>query len=208
MPYRALFFDLGNVLVPFDISRAYGALEASSPLPITEMAARLRASGIVTDYECGRIDDVPFYEAIRELLELRCSYEDFCVIWNCIFLPPTLVPESLLEALRPHYTLLLLSNTNAIHFRFLQQHYPHIQHFHHLTLSHEAGAQKPDNSIYLKALATAGVAPDEVFFTDDLQPNIDAARALGMDAEQFVGTTELEAHLRQRGILNGAASGT
>lgn len=203
MPYRAIFFDLGNVLVPFDLTRAYAALQANSPLAIAEMADRLRSTGVVTDYECGRLEDAPFFAAIRDTLELRCDYETFCAIWNSIFLPPTLVPESLLAALREHYTLLLLSNTNAIHFRFLQQHYPHVSHFHHRTLSHEAGAQKPDASIYQKALAAAGVAPHEVFFTDDLLPNIEAARALGIDAEQFVGVPQLEAHLRSRGILNG-----
>lgn len=203
MPYRAIFFDLGNVLVPFDLTRAYGALEASSSLAIPEMAARLKGSGIVTDYECGRIEDGPFFEAIRELLELHCDYEAFCTIWNSIFLPATLVPESLLAALRERYTLLLLSNTNGIHFRFLEQHYPHIGYFHHQTLSHEAGAQKPDITIYQQALAKAGVEPAEVFFTDDLAANIVAARNLGMDAEQFVGVPQLEEQLRTRGILNG-----
>ncbi|MCW5965771.1 MAG: HAD family phosphatase [Bryobacterales bacterium] len=204
MPYRALFFDLGNVLVPFDLKRAYGALEACSPLSIPEMAALLRSNGLVTDYECGRVGDQPFYENMRELLKLSCDYEGFCAIWNSIFLPPTLVPESLLAMLRERYTLLLLSNTNAIHFRFLEQHYPHIGQFHHLILSHEAGSQKPDASIYRKALEVTAVDPGEVFFTDDLQPNIDAARALGMDGEQFVGVAQLEAQLQKRGILNGA----
>jgi len=206
MPYRALFFDLGNVLVPFDLRLAYGALEAASPLSIAEMSARLRASSLASDYECGRLEDLGFFEAIRELLQLCCAYEEFRDIWNSIFLPPTLVPETLLAALRERYTLLLLSNTNAMHFRFLAQHYPHIRHFHHLMLSHEAGVQKPDASIYLRALATADVEPGEVFFTDDLQTNIDAARALGIDAEQFVGLPELKAQLRARGIADGDGS--
>ncbi len=207
MPYRALFFDLGNVLVPFDLRRAYGALEACSTVPVAEMASRLRISNLAAEYECGRLDDLAFYEAIRNLLELRCAYEEFCTIWNSIFLPPTMVPEQLLANLKKSYTLLLLSNTNAIHFRYLQQHYPHIAHFHFKTLSHEAGAQKPDASIYRQALATAEVDPCEVFFTDDLQENIDAARALGIDAERFVDVESLEGHLRARGILKLGGAG-
>jgi glucose-1-phosphatase len=203
MPYRAIFFDLGNVLVPFDLRRAYGALEAVSPLGIPEMASRLRSNGLVTDYECGRIEDEPFHAAICELLELDCDFQHFGEIWNSIFLPPTLVPESLLARLRGRYTLLLLSNTNSIHFRFLEQHYPHIAHFHHRTLSHEAGAQKPDAIIYQKALQQAGVTAGEAFFTDDLAENIEAARQIGIDAEQFTGVDALLEALQRRGILSG-----
>ena len=201
MAYRAIFFDLGNVLVPFDLRRAYGALEAVSPLSIPEMATRLSSNGLVTDYECGRIEDGPFCEAICRLLEMDCGYTRFCEIWNSIFLPPTLVPESLLAALRERYTLLLLSNTNGIHFRFLEQNYPHIAHFHHRTLSHEAGAQKPNPEIYRKALEQAGVEPASVFFTDDLAENIEAAKQMGMDGEQFIDVDALQAALKVRGIL-------
>lgn len=201
MPYRAIFFDLGKVLVPFDFTRAYAALEAASPLSIAEMRQRLQSLPLVSDYECGRIADEAFVDTMRERLQLSLSFEQFDTVWNSIFLPPTLVPESLLLDLRKRYTLLLLSNTNGLHFRFLEKNYPHIQHFHHLVLSHEAGAQKPDEAIYRKALETVGVAPEEIFFTDDIQENIDAARALGIDAERFVGVPALEEHLRQRGIL-------
>ena len=120
-----------------------------------------------------------------------------------MMLPPTLVPESLLEELSRRYTLLLLSNTNAIHYRFLERHYAHIGHFHHHVLSHEAGAQKPARKIYDDALAAAGVKPEEVFFTDDLEENIGAARRLGIDAEVFTGVKDLLTHLAVRGISPG-----
>ncbi len=201
MSHRAIFFDLGNVLAPFDFTRAFASLEAASPLSILEMRERLKTTTLINDYECGRITDEAFVDAMRSTLQLDVTFEQFDVIWNSIFLPPTLVPESLLLDLRERYTLLLLSNTNGLHFRFLEKHYPHVAHFHHLVLSHEVGAEKPDPAIYLRALETAGVAPGEAFFTDDLQPNIDAARALGIDAEQFVGVPALEDHLRGRGIL-------
>jgi FMN phosphatase YigB (HAD superfamily) len=201
MSYRAIFFDLGNVLAPFDFTRAFSAMEASSPLTIDEMLQRLQSVSLIHDYECGRVTDREFVQGMRETLELDVDFDEFDVIWNSIFLPPTLVPETLLAELRERYPLLLLSNTNGLHFRFLQKNYPHIGYFHHLVLSHEVGAEKPDPAIYLRALDTVGLSPAEVFFTDDLQANIDAARALGIDAEQFVGVPELEEHLRKRGIL-------
>lgn len=202
MAYRAVFFDLGRVLVPFDISHAYAALKAASPLSLKEMQHELQSSKLVPDYECGRISDQVFVDSIRKLLQLDVTFEEFDRIWNSIFLPATLVSEELLLQLRERYTLLLLSNTNALHYRFLEQQYPHIQHFHHHILSFEVGAEKPDPAIYQAAFQTAGVAPQEAFFTDDMPENIEAARALGLDAECFVGVDALMGHLRQRGILS------
>lgn len=201
MSHRAIFFDLGNVLAPFDFTRAFSALEAASPLSIAEMTQRLKTVSHIHDYECGRLSDQAFVDAMRSTLQLDVTFEEFDTIWNSIFLPATLVPESLLMHLRERYTLLLLSNTNGLHFRFLEKHYPHVAHFHHLVLSHQVGAEKPDPVIYQRALETAGVAPQEAFFTDDLLANIDAARSLGIDAEQFVGVPALEEQLRLRGIL-------
>jgi putative hydrolase of the HAD superfamily len=199
-PPKALFFDLGNVLVPFDIRRAYAGFRALSPLSVEEMATRLRADGLVTRYECGQVEDQPFFEAFCRLTEVRTTYQRFCELWNSIFLPPTLVPDDLLATLSSNFTMLLLSNTNAIHFRFLEANYPHIRRFHHLVLSHEAGAQKPARKIYDDALAAAGVEPHEAFFTDDLAENIEAARQLGLDAEVFEGVPRLLEHLEARGV--------
>lgn len=200
IPPRALFFDLGNVIVPFDIQRAYAGFEAVSALSIEEMAKRLRAGDLVRRYECGQVEDEPFFEAFCELTGVSTTFERFCEIWNSIFLPPTLVPESLLRALSREHTLLLLSNTNAIHYRFLERHYAHLGHFHHYVLSHEAGVQKPARKIYDDALAAAGVRPEEAFFTDDLRENIEAARKLGIDAEVFTGVEALRGHLAARGV--------
>ncbi len=200
---RALFFDLGKVIVPFEIQRAYAGFRAVSRLSIDEMTKRLRAGDLVQRYECGQVEDEPFFQAFSEITGVRTTFEQFCAIWNSIFLPATLVPESLLEELSRNYTLLLLSNTNAIHYRFLEQNYGHLAHFHHRVLSHEAGAQKPARKIYDDALAAAGVKPEEVFFTDDLLENIEAARKLGMDGEVFTGVPELLRHLAVRGISPG-----
>ncbi|MCZ2156903.1 MAG: HAD family phosphatase [Bryobacterales bacterium] len=203
-PPRALFFDLGKVLVPFDLKHAYAGFSAVSPLPVERMGERLRSSGLVERYECGQVGDEEFFEQFSELTQVNTTFERFCDIWNSIFLPATLVPESLLAELAKQHTLLLLSNTNAIHFRFLEQNYPHLRHFHHRVLSHESGSQKPDRKIFDDALTAARVKPEEAFFTDDLAENIEAARRLGIDAEVFTGVPELLRHLDCRGVTVGA----
>lgn len=52
--------------------------------------------------------------------------------------------------------------------------------FDHLVISGEVGLRKPDPEIYLLAADRLGLPPDRCAFVDDLERNVDAARALGM----------------------------
>jgi HAD superfamily hydrolase (TIGR01509 family) len=69
-----------------------------------------------------------------------------------------------------------------------------------LTLSFEVGAVKPEPAIYLRCLDSLGVGPAEAFFVDDRRENVEAARALGMEALLFEGEDALAADLERRGL--------
>jgi FMN phosphatase YigB (HAD superfamily) len=62
------------------------------------------------------------------------------------------------------------------------------------------GLRKPDPQTYLNAARTLGVAPGECLFVDDRPENIEAARALGMDAIIKTDIGQLRRELRHRGI--------
>jgi HAD superfamily hydrolase (TIGR01509 family) len=95
---------------------------------------------------------------------------------------------------------LLLSNTNAIHFEMLERTYPLLRHFHEFILSHRVRALKPSPAIYREAIARAGCAPDEIFFTDDIADYVAAAKREGIDAVQFESSEQIERELRARGV--------
>jgi glucose-1-phosphatase len=115
-------------------------------------------------------------------------------------LPYTLIPETMIEGIARNYRLVLLSNTNAIHFEMLRENYPLLRHFHALVLSYEVGAMKPLPLIYHRAIEAAGCLPEECFFTDDMAAYVTAARAQGIDAVQFQSAAQIEAELRKRGV--------
>jgi putative hydrolase of the HAD superfamily len=129
------------------------------------------------------------------------DFEDFCDIWGAIFIPGTLISEEFLVALKQRYRLLLLSNTNAIHFKMVEQSYPILRHFHHQVLSFRVGAMKPSPAIYEEALRHADAAPEECFFTDDIPAYVEGARAAGIDAVQFESQSQIERELRARGVV-------
>ena len=197
---QAIIFDLGRVLIPFDFDRAYRQMTARCGLPKEEIQDRLRASGLVHEYESGRIASRDFVASVGALLGIDLPYAEFCEIWSSIFLPETLVPEEFVQALRRRYRMVLLSNTNEIHYTMLRERYPILAHFDAYTLSHEARAMKPEPAIYADAVAKAGCAPGACFFTDDIPAYVEGAKRFGIDAVQFQGYEALCGELRARGI--------
>ena len=197
---KTVIFDLGKVLIPFDFSRGYRALENYCAYPAAEIPKRIATTGLVPRFEAGLVEPRDFVEQLRGMLGLKISYEQFCEIWSSIFLPDALVPETLLAGIGERYRLLVLSNTNAIHFEMVRQTYPWLRHFHDLVLSYEVKATKPSPEIYRAAIEKARCRPEECFFTDDIPAYVEGARREGIDAVLFESCAQLERDLAARGI--------
>ena len=197
---KTIFFDLGNVIIPFDFRPAFARMATLCNCPAAEIPNRIRSTDLIYRFETGRIMGREFVAELSALIELRMTYEEFCDLWTSIFLPGPLVPEVLLTRLRAQHRLMLLSNTNPIHFHMVQAHYPLLRHFHDAVLSYEVGAVKPSAKIFQEAIARAQCSPEECFFTDDLSVNIEAARKHGIDAVQFESAAQIERELQARGI--------
>lgn len=197
---KALLFDLGNVLVGFDFARGYRAIEGICGLSAAEVQRLINRSGLVVPFERGEISSEEFVARLSDLLGLAVSYEYFCNLWSTIFLPDPVLPEELLIALRGRYRMVLVSNTNDIHYRMIQDTYPIVRHFDARVLSFRVGAAKPSPLIYEEAVRQAQCRPEECFFTDDMPEFVEAARRFGIDAVQFQGQERLQEELRRRGI--------
>jgi len=197
---RAVLFDLGNVIIPVDFRRCHEALAQVCPHPLERVPKILGKSGLPQRFEQGEICAEDFVAETCRLLDMSISYADFWELWTRIFLPDTLLPESLFEGLRRHYRLLLLSNTNSIHFETAKERYPLLRHFDSYVLSYEVGVMKPAPQIYQEAVQRASCLAGECLFTDDLEVNVEAARREGMDAVRFESCGQLEAELRARQI--------
>ena len=73
--------------------------------------------------------------------------------------------------------------------------------FHAVVDSAFVGVRKPDRAIYDLAIAEAGVAPEETVFVDDVDVNIDAAAAIGLQTVYFLETAPAISRLE---VLVGA----
>ena len=93
-----------------------------------------------------------------------------------------LYPEAreVLEALAPHYHLAVVSNFDG-RLRMILEHLTATKYFRHIFLSSELGTDKPDPSIYRRALEVCGLMPHEVLHVgDDPERDWKAAGAAGL----------------------------
>ena len=180
---RAFLFDIGNVLVRFDFSRAVRAVAALSDVA-DEADALHRIDAVKLGYEDGQISRADFLHEAFRILGYRGTEAQFITAWQGIFTenePMT----SLVRALRGKFPLYLLSNTNDLHVEGLVRDFPVFAHFTGAKYSHEAKATKPHRPIYEIACRTHGLDPRTTFFIDDLAANIATAREIGFHAHHY-----------------------
>jgi FMN phosphatase YigB (HAD superfamily) len=197
---EVIYFDLGKVIVDFDHSRAAQELLKVSPLSLNEAMAVLSDSALVLEYERGKLSSEELYRKVCRALQMEVSMERFRDLWGSMFLPEPLLSEAFLLALKKKYRLMLLSNTNELHFDFLLQHYPLLRLIEERLLSYQVGCLKPETRIFELAVGKARVAAQSIFFTDDRPENVESARRVGIQALQFQSESQLRLGMISQGI--------
>jgi putative hydrolase of the HAD superfamily len=94
----------------------------------------------------------------------------------------------------------LLSNMPWDLANYVRANFEWLEKFSFKALSAEVGMIKPDAAIYEHTLRGLGVSAEEALFIDDREPNIRAARALGMRTIQFRSIEQLKRELEVMGF--------
>lgn len=204
MSIRTIVFDFGNVIGYFSHQKA-----AAQLLRFARPGAAVTAEKIIAALYCAEVEarfetnEVPcdrILELMREKLELEGADDALAHAYADMFTPNDhacrLVPH-----LQGRYRLLLLSNTNALHYRHFRRQFADVlDRFDALVASHEVGLRKPDPRIFAHAQALAGSAPGECLFIDDLPENVEAARACGWRGVVYRRDEDLRARLAEAGV--------
>lgn len=200
---QALLFDMGKVLVDFDFELGMREFAAKTPLTRQEFELVIWDKHWIRRYERGEISTTDYHEHLCQRGKLTMNIQEFEAAWSAVFLPELIVPEQLLKNLQKRYPLILVSNTNESHATFISKRFTVFEYFHHRILSHEVGSLKPDVGIYRAAIQASGKAPEALFFADDREENIEAARALGIRAHLFRSVSGLVEALKDEGVEVG-----
>ena len=198
---KAIVFDLGNVLIPFDYNVMIKRLNNISDNLGTQYYGRYKLNYHVhRQYEKGELSFEEFVSINLDWLENKIDSEKFCYLYSDIF---RLNEEtiSLLPILKMNYKLFLLSNTNFIHQKYGYAKYDFLKLFDKLFLSHEVGAVKPEEQFYKAVENYSGFRPKEHLFIDDIREYVVGAVNIGWNAVQFTTHKKLLEDLKTYKIL-------
>jgi FMN phosphatase YigB (HAD superfamily) len=200
---EVVFFDLGNVLLPFNhfqiaekLSQFSQRKEFEDPKKIFSYLFDFE-KGAANPFDLGKVSPREFFQAIKERLDLSISFDEFVPIWCNIFVEDREVTQIILS-LKRKWRLGLLSNTDPLHFDYILSKFPVMRAFDKWILSYEAGFKKPAVQIFQKAIEWASVKPEKILYIDDTKEYVDAAGSLGIQCIHFISASQLKEELRTR----------
>jgi putative hydrolase of the HAD superfamily len=195
----AIIFDLGNVLLAYDESRAADRLAARTGKTRQEIDAYALSTPHVTELSIGKLSKMRFFHTVAKDLAFDGTYDEFALLWSDIFTPiePMI---AIAESLKTRVPRLVLSNTNAIHIDYVLEHYPFLRDFDAHVFSHEVGLLKPDAAIFEHALHKYGLTAGRTVFVDDMATNAEAARRVGLQAVHYQNPEQARAELTKLGV--------
>ena len=199
MSFQLVIFDLGGVLVRVEPQRMLRALAQETGQPVEQIERIMTDPSLMESFELGRISPTQFFAALNTRVRTSWTFDQFVSAWNSI-LSENARTSWLLERLHARYTLLVLTNTNALHDDHIRHSWPVFRHADHWIASHRVGLRKPDAQIYRLALRQADVSPEATVYIDDMAEHVTAARRLGVRAIHMADGICLEDELRAAGL--------
>jgi FMN phosphatase YigB (HAD superfamily) len=182
-PVEALLFDLGNVILDIDFKRTTTRWAEHAGADPKALWKRYRPDDAYKQHERGLLDDAGYFAALRQMLEIDISDAQFLDGWNATFGGPIAGVEEWIApacAALPSY---VFSNTNPAHERhFRTNHGALLKPFRTVFTSPGIGLRKPDREAFEHVAHAMGVAPGRILFFDDALPNVEGARAAGLQA--------------------------
>lgn len=203
---RAVLFDLGGVLLTIDWERAFATWAPHSRLPAAHLRERFSFDEAFRRHETGHLPDEGYFAHLRHVLELECEPQQVRAGFDAILAGEIGQTVQMLDAIRDRVPCYAISNTNASHVAQMQRGFPgFLDRFARVFTSHEIGHRKPHPESFEHVLRAIGVAPAEVLLFDDLEPNVEAAAALGLQAVRVTSPADVHQALVERGLLSADA---
>lgn len=190
---KIFLFDIGNVLVDFNFQVMTDRIAVDSgraPEPLTPRDIEMHDA-----VEKGWITDQQWVDYLNEARGLSWSIDDLIGVWQKMFTVNPVGRKLFLDSIARGLPVYTLSNIAKHHIDAIERNTPgFFDKATGLFLSYQMGVRKPDPAIYFQTLEKLGVEGKQCLFIDDRPENIEAARAAGIHAHQFIPENHAAVH--------------
>ena len=182
---KNIIFDFGGVIINLTRNRCIEAFENLGVINVRDqLVNNYQHKDLFMQIEMGLITPAEFRNRIRLLTRHSLTDEQIDEAWIAMLDDIPIYKLELLLELRKQYNTILLSNTNAIHWKWAEQtFFSYKGHqvsdfFDRIYLSYQLHMEKPNTDIFEYVIETANIPPTETLFIDDAIPNCRTAETL------------------------------
>lgn len=184
---KNIIFDFGGVIINLTRNRCIEAFENLGVINVRDqLVNNYQHKDLFMQIEMGLITPAEFRNRIRLLTRRSLTDEQIDEAWIAMLDDIPIYKLELLLELRKQYYTILLSNTNAIHWKWAEQtFFSYKGHqvsdfFDRIYLSYQLHMEKPNTDIFEYVIENANISPTETLFIDDAIPNCRTAETLGI----------------------------
>lgn len=184
MTIRAVFFDFGGVIVRTEYQAPRQKLAERFGMDYEDIEKIVFGSPSAARASVGEVSEEEHWQNVMKVLKLPAA--EYPRVRDEFFAGDVIDRNilNLLRSIKPKYKTGLISNAWSGLRAYIERE-KFDDAFHHMVVSAEVKAVKPDPKIYRIALERLQVKPNEAVFVDDLIENIEACEKLGMKGIHF-----------------------
>ena len=200
MALRAVVFDYGVVLTGPPDAAAWTNLLRITGLPQERFETLYWANRPALDE--GKLTGISYWQNFLREAGLPLHHAEELSRWDARLWTvqnPVMLAWQLAVKQRCLLTA-ILSNISDNVLENIEREFDWIHRFDVQVWSYQLGIAKPDPAIYRHTLGKLGTQPEETLFIDDKRPNVEAARALGIQAIEYSSVEQLREELIARGL--------
>ena len=197
-----VLFDLGGVIVNWNDSWFIQEVGDEFQLQKEKLSEEFHKN--LPDISTGRINEKEFWYNIGNKLESQKLMNLNVSLLDKIFRKRVSLNNSIISLSRnlsqKGVAVGILSNTEPVTYSVVED-LVSLTHFKHKFLSYKIGHLKPESEIYKYVIDNIPFPKEELFFIDDLKPNVESARLAGIDSVQYFDYDELVKECHNRKLI-------
>lgn len=197
-PDQVILFDVSGVLVELAGMPDFMKWTGRSA---DDTGSHWLMSESVRDFESGRIHFQEFHTLFVDEWKVNITRKNLSEAFESWVMQAVPGALELLHELKNQYTLACLTNTNSIQWPVIQETIETETNFEHQFVSYIMGKVKPDAETYEYVIKSLSVPAENIVFLDDSAKNVAAANAIGINAYQVKGISEIRSVLIENGTL-------
>lgn len=206
---KNVILDYGNVIFMIDFKKVSESFSALGITNVNDFFGHRGQDSLFDEFDKGEISAAEFREGVRVKAN-RPDLTDQQIddAWNSLLIGVPEGKHEVLEELKKHNRMFLLSNNNELHYAYCMQHIKdrygvdsNDQFFEKTYYSHLAGLRKPDLGIFELVLKENNLNPTETLFIDDSPQHLEAAKLLGIHTALCTAEHPLEAIVEEYKLL-------